>query len=358
MSVTLYKTDTKGKVRVLIMRTERNTLIQESGLLNGNLVKNERVCHGKNIGRSNETSPEDQAVQELSSKIESKIKEGYFYSMEEAIKTEVISPMLAKEYGKEKHKVDWEKAWAQPKLDGMRCHMHIGQGKLKLMSRTGTEITTVEHVIKAFEKSYLINHPDVLILDGELYAHGLSFQENMKLIKKYRGEESHVIQFHIYDQVHTEPFLTRYAHTVSHVSESVYPYVQNVFTQRVYSEEGLQSLHKAWLTNGYEGSILRWGNEPYKVGGRSSNLLKYKDFLDSKVKIVAVIPMEARPEQGIFVCTMNGEEFRATPKCSHIQKERILQEKELFIGKEIEVRYFELTDGGIPRFPVALVDLD
>jgi len=37
------------------------------------------------------------------------------------------------------------------------------------------------------------------VLDGELYAHGLGFQTNMKLIKKYREGESEKIKLHIYD---------------------------------------------------------------------------------------------------------------------------------------------------------------
>jgi hypothetical protein len=30
-------------------------------------------------------------------------------------------PMLAKVYEKEKAKIDWDNAYVQPKLDGMRC---------------------------------------------------------------------------------------------------------------------------------------------------------------------------------------------------------------------------------------------
>ena len=144
-------------------------------------------------------SAEEQALSEIESSIAQKLDKAYFRTQQEAEEEEVILPMLAKVFDKEKKKIVWgsEKApvWVQPKLDGMRCLAIIKNGTVTLMSRGGKEITTMTHI--AADLSPLNN----MILDGELYAHGLSFQENMKLIKKYRPGESTKVKYHVYDMV-------------------------------------------------------------------------------------------------------------------------------------------------------------
>ena len=184
----IYKKDSKGKIRVLHVFTEGSTLVQESGIVNGKLVQHSSECAGKNIGKSNETTPEEQALSEAMSKIETKMTEGYFNSVEDAEEKggeKVILPMLAKSYEKEIEKVDWKKAvFIQPKLDGMRCLAILKYGEVTLISRKGKIIDTVPHINNALvELSKTTN----VVLDGELYAHGKTFQENMRLLKKNRG---------------------------------------------------------------------------------------------------------------------------------------------------------------------------
>jgi hypothetical protein len=48
----------------------------------------------------------------------------------------------------------------------------------------------------------------------------------------------------------------------------------------------------------------------------------------------------------------NGKEFKATPKASHAERSQILINGDSYKGKLATVRYFSLTDEGIPRFPV------
>lgn len=199
----IYKKDTKGNIRYLNIEADGDNIIQRSGILDTeNEVEHVKKAKPKNIGKANATTAEQQAILEVESTITSKLQEGYFTSIKEAEEQIVILPMLAKSYKDEVKKIDWNNCFIQPKFDGMRCLAHIKKdGSVTLISRDGRIIENMDHIVKE-----LSNIKQDIILDGELYAHGLSFQENMKLIKKYREGETEVIEYHIYDIITSEPF--------------------------------------------------------------------------------------------------------------------------------------------------------
>jgi DNA ligase-1 len=340
----LYKKDSKGKIRIFEIKTNYAILVQRSGLKDGKLVEHIKVCKGKNIGKSNETTPEQQAILEMESEAKSKLTEGYFKTVKEAEDEVVILPMLAKSYNDEKHKIDWSNCYIQPKLDGMRCLAKITkEGYVTLISRDGKIIQNMEHIMDELSRI----RQDV-ILDGELYAHGLTFQENMKLLKKYRLGETEKIKYHIYDLVSDKQFSER----------NIRSYIKNlntceeVSTYKITSEIQLKAFHSQFVEMGYEGSIIRWGNEGYKVNGRSSYLLKYKDFQDIALPIIDITPNDSNPLHGTPHFELNGKSFKAGCKMSHDDRADLLKNGGNYIGKMAEIRYFELTNDGIPRFPV------
>lgn len=344
----IYKKDSSGKIRYLEISNDGHFVVQESGVVGtNNPVINRSACEAKNVGKSNATTPESQAYIEAQAKLTEKMRLGYFNSIEEAQEKggkDFLLPMLAKDFKKEMKKVTFP-CYVQPKLDGMRA---LGTEEA-LMSRTGKEIDTLKHIV-------LADLEDV-VLDGELYAHGISFQENMKLIKKYRPHLTEQVKYHVYDIVMDAPFRDRYAKLLS-VAVNI-PHVYIVETHLIESKEQLISLHQQFIAEGYEGTMVRHSEEGYAVNKRSSQLLKYKDFLDEAYKVVDVVPSESRPEQGVIVCAKISEgvvvaTFNCGMKFSHAEREEILANKQNYIGKMAEVRFFEYTDAGIPRFPVCV----
>lgn len=344
MRKTIYKIDSEGRERMVRISTQGAEVIMESGLLAGNLVENRYACTGKNVGRANETTPEQQAELEAESRIAAKLKEEYFETIEEARSQsrQVLLPMLAKDYKKEFKKVKFP-CFAQPKLDGMRCLATSST----MTSRQNTPIDTMSHIQTALRLAGIGE-----VLDGELYAHGLSFQENMKLIKKQRVEST-MVTYHVYDLVSDEPFEKRYA-KLARLVEGVRN-VELVPTFVINNEEDLKRYHAKFLGEGYEGTIVRWGTQGYEVNKRSSGLLKYKDFLDVACEVIDVVPSERRPEQGVAVCRFeNGNTFQCGMKFPHAEREEILRNKADYIGRTAELRFFEYTDDGMPRFPVCV----
>lgn len=342
---TIYKKDTSGKIRYLKTWTDGSILHQVTGVVGTeNPVPHQKICTPKNVGRSNETSGAEQAILEMNSLIAEKVKGGYFDSIENAQDGEVILPMLAKEYGKEKKKIQWP-VLTQPKFDGMRA-----LGDQELISRKGSIIETVPHIIKVI--------PEIPFhLDGELYGHGIGFQENMRLTKKYRPGESEVIKYCVYDVVSEDPYTKRYLQfmdwwTKDNNDKLYGDVIVAVGFTLCKNQAELDVQHAQNLANGFEGTMVRWGNEPYKINGRSSNLLKYKDFLDRACEIVDIEPAKDRPTWGVPVFEIDGKRFRAGMKFSHAEREEFLAHKQKYIGQIGELRFFEYSEDGIPRFPV------
>lgn len=349
-SKTVYKKDTKGKLRFLTVSSDAGYLVQESGIVGGKSTPKRSLCKAKNVGRANETTIEEQARSEAESKIVNKMDSGYFDTIDEAMTETVILPMLAKSYDKETKKVVFP-CLVQPKLDGIRCLIIIKDGSVSMISRTGKEITTMPHILGEVQTSGLNN----IVLDGELYAHGESFQENMKLIRKYRPGETERVKFRWYDVVEDSSFEDRLLAIRTVLDYRTFEHIESVVTSYVYNMKDITDLHIWFLEEGYEGTMIRWGDEGYKVGGRSSNLLKYKDFLDEAYTVVDVMPSDKNPEQGVVVCDLgDGRTFGCGMKFSHAEREEILANKEEYIGQTAEIRFFEYTDDGLPRFPVCV----
>lgn len=354
-----FKKDSKGKIRLYRIYTDDADLVKETGLLDGKLKEDRKTCKGKNIGRANETTPEQQAVLEMESDFLKKLDTGYFKTVEEAQNEEVILPMLAKEFGKEEHKINWGNAKAQFKLDGMRCLMVIDRdGQNKLISRQGKEILTLPHLSEDMShlKGGLIPGGK-LIFDGELYVHGESFQENMRLLKKYRPGESEKIRFFCYDMVSDNPFAHRYFYLKEYLRNREAQGVEHIDildTVDVSSRAEVEEYHAKAISEGYEGVMVRWGSEGYKVNGRSSNLLKFKQFDDIALPVQEVIPNDANPEHGTPVFELNGNVFKAGVRMSHDERTKLMSNSEEYIGQTAEIRYFGTSETGVPRFPVVV----
>jgi len=351
---TLYTKDSTDNIRFWTILTEGSDIVQKSGVVGtDNPVEHRKTAKAKNVGRANETTPEEQAISEMESKIKAKKRKGYFDTKKEAEITEVIEPMLAKSYGNHAKKVVWDDekkpVYVQPKLDGMRCLAIIRKDKITLMSRGGKEITTLDHI-----KASLDPIKSDMVLDGELYAHGKSFQENMKLIKKYREGKTEEVTYHIYDTISDADYSYRYG-VIQRVGKKLdSANIKIIKSRLVTSEADLRNFHAEFLAEGYEGTMIRHNTSGYKIGGRSADLLKYKDFLDEAFEVIDVVPADARPEHGIVVCSIEDLIFRAPLKGSHDEREALLKNKEDFIGQKAEIRFFERTDAGIPRFPVCV----
>jgi DNA ligase-1 len=268
--------------------------------------------------------------------------------------------MLAGSFDKRKDKVVYP-VDVQPKLDGVRCLAYWDGDSVKLMSRGGKQWNCCDHIIKELE----IVLPKDWVLDGELYIHGSTFQEITKLVKKLRPESVNV-EFHVYDvpragYEQTEIGGSTWSNrkiSLELMDEFVDKCKTLVFVESHYAtcEEDVYKLQSQFLEDGYEGAIVREFDGEYKFGYRSNKLLKVKNFMDSEYKITDFTTGIGRFEGSIvWMCeTKDGQSFKVVPQGTMEERQETYQNADNHIGDMLKVKYFELTDDGIPRFPVGL----
>jgi ATP-dependent DNA ligase len=369
---TLYKKNTQGKieqwtVQVVTVSNKfdhygvKVTFGEKGGKLQEKVFY---IGSGKNIGKKNETSVQEQAWLEAEAKHNKKLKQGYVKDIKAARAGETdsiikggIIPMLAHSYDDYYEKVEFP-CYVQPKLDGQRCiAIRDNKKKVTLWTRTRKPITSCPHVVKELEQ-ILLHVEGEVALDGELYHHELKdkFEELMSAVRKEKpSEASQSIQFHVYDcAVHPEgavDFSLRNAflETLPDWCESV----KFVPTALCYKADVLEKIHDAYVKEGYEGMMVRSCTGLYE-NKRSKHLLKFKKFQDAEFPIQGVLP--GKDNTVVFKCkTKAGTTFEATMSGDKKNNQKYLKDSSLWKGKKLTVKFQGLTGkNGVPRFPVGL----
>jgi len=361
---TVYKKTSTGKIqqwRAWVETTATGFLLKvESGQTDGKLTE----TAGRIIdeGKQKRTAQE-QAIFEANSKLKKKRDEAYFDTIE-AAKTQVkLLPMLAHSFTKRKHNINYP-AIVQRKFDGVRCLAKLNSdGTVTLMSRKGKEFTHLNHI----KADVAANNSDTnLVLDGELYSDTLTFQELVGLVKRVtlkpgNDEQMLEVSLRVYDCVELNneaDFTDRYL-TITNLTEGA-EYLSLVENVRVSTESEIHAAQARFVEEGYEGAMVRNLTGAYAIGKRSANLQKVKTFLDGEYPIVG-FTQGTGGETGcvIWECsTPDRQTFRVRPRGTQEDRKVLFQNGSDYVGQQLTVRYQELTDDGVPRFPVGIAIRD
>lgn len=309
-------------------------------------------CEPKNVGRANATTAEQQAIKEAISKWQKQVRMKYSPDLAAAGQTARLKPMLAENYQNHKHKLTYPVA-IQPKLDGLRCLIHLKDGKVMMQSRGG-KYYPLPHIEEE------IRYPlqcggETLVLDGELYLHGASLQTITSLAKRPREESRQLLYciYDVFDLKYTE-MTWWYRHQMLKDffrSSGSFTSIWEVPTVNVENEQRIIHYHRAFAEDGYEGAIIRTYGGLYKEGYRSPDLLKFKDWQDDEYVVKGWYCGKGKFENvPMFICvTPEGKEFAVTPVGSQSERLEMLQNANSYIGKMMKVKYLDKTDEGAPK---------
>jgi len=365
---TLYIRDSKGKERQWSVTTSGPNVIVSFGLVGGKIQSKTTTAKAKNIGKSNETTPDHQALLEAQSKWNKQVdREDYHQDIDLA--GNQLRPMLALDYNKVPHRVDWTQALGQPKLDGLR--LTVGNrfvpggyipGEFEMLTRKG-EVYNVRHLVDPchtlLERVNVLAKGQCLAVDGEAYLHGMSLQQIISRAKRYQKHLTDQLEFHLFDLV--IPGM-RFAERHRILTEAIYScdydprLLQLVQCVELEDEAHMKEMHGIYTQKGYEGLMIRHAHSEYAIASRSPDLFKYKHFLDIECKIVKM--WEDNNGNAMLTCQFNAgnseTEFGCTPKRTHVERKEMLKHPDKYIGKWIKVKYQDLTDDGMPQFPIGL----
>ena len=374
MKTTLYQLDTNNNVKVWNIDVQdmgqySETIIESGRLDSENLVKTvTKIDSGKNIGKANETDHYYQALAEMQSKIDSQLRKGYVYKLEDAksssiLGSGILSPMLAHKYCKdgsqsssktlEQLGLAGKEIIVQPKLDGNRCMIKLhGDGNVAMYTRKGDVMPVqLDHIIDDLKGRDFTNP---VILDGELYSDEISFNTLNGLIKRIKAapeeiEKRKLIKFHLYDVMLEYGYEFRLGFIKKFASNNIII----VESRKIIATIGnIQDNLESFLLDGYEGLIIRVLNRGYE-NKRSWTLLKAKVFEDAEFELVGFQEDVRGGFVGAFIVKdKKGAVFNAGSSGQSVEvRTEMWNNQKDYIGKMATIAYFGLSEYNIPRFP-------
>ena len=256
----------------------------------------------------------------------------------------------------EKRIADKESVGVEPKLDGIRCFAIVKEGSALLYARSGKLITNFddtigEELIKLGDGCY----------DGEIM--GKDFIDLMR--QAYRKENVDVSDTYLalFDYLPLEEWETResklttrqrYLELVTRIGLN-FPlrYLRKVSRVHVDADyEVIKALHDKYVSNGYEGAMVKDLDAPYKFG-RGPEVMKLKAFHDVDLTVERLIEGTGKHsgKLGSVVVNYHGVEVQVGSGFSDELRDTIWSTPDMFVNRTIEVRYQEVTPDGSLRFP-------
>ena len=364
------------------------TLITESGELGGHLKSNQKILSNiKLSSKKGITSLEKYAEEQAKKLFNNKKREGYIEynnnnnnnneneinnaetqkkieeenenSINKKITIRTYYPMLAHRYNEKKGDIKFP-CFVQPKLDGVRCVV-VGN---KLYSRNGNRFPVLPHI----ENELKLYNKNNLILDGELFTDDINFEKIVGLVKKYKKSEedeknSLKIYLNVFDYIDSKlPFNKRLINLNQFFEKNKnMKYIKQVKTEECPQEKNIEEFLEKYTKEKYEGLIIRNKSGLYEENTRSVHLQKLKKFIDEEFEIIDYTTPDQGKEVGcvIWICrTKEGKQFSVRPSGNYQERKKLYREAKKYIGKMLTVRYQELTNGHVPRFPVGVTIRD
>jgi DNA ligase-1 len=374
---TLYRTNDKGQtVQWRAFATEDDDgcafLCTESGQVNGKMKRSKREI--SKAGRQDTVY--EKAKYDAKKKWQDKQdKEGYVEDLANAAQaqtqdedgaTEVpVLPMLANKAVIQREKgmvkgITWP-CLVQPKIDGFRCVSRITGGSA-LLSRKNIPFIGFGSLRDILDNLGL---PDSgfgsgrFHLDGELFVDEVGFNALSSVVKRGQHHKDHdpqEVQYRVFDCFDLDhmdtPFGARQQFLKDLLGDGR---VHALETMEAASLAQADALMQQFLGEGHEGLMFRCPKSPYVLRKRSPHLLKYKEFHDDEFEIVGFKEGQGDDEGTVVwecVTKDGAKTFSVRPMGTREHRAHLFEHGNDYIGRKLTVKYQELSEDNVPRFPV------
>lgn len=250
--------------------------------------------------------------------------------------------------------------FASPKFDGYRCLAVINNGNVTLYSRSGTEFTNFPSIVDSLEKSFPSSS---LVLDGEIMSDDFQAMQKSAFANK-RGTTVGDVKFFVFGYVPysewvSKDFKMKTSDRLNELLGIDYSFLDNVV---MVSHKLIDNIDDAYkfeaecLEQGFEGAMLL-PDIPYYLGKKSNKLLKLKTMQSQDCRVTGFYEGEKGTRNegtlgGLELLQENLIACNCGTGFSDEDRSYIWNNKEEFIGRVAEIKYQELTEDQVMRFPV------
>lgn len=326
-----------------------------------------------------------QAILEVTKKYEDRLNKHF--------NKELIPPMLLKvmdtDMSREKFAAIDDEWYIQRKYNGVRALAKQNNNEVILYSRRlhYYNVPTIEAALKPI----LMKHKSIII-DGELYMPHTHLQIISGIVRGSDNEAKKKLIYVIYDFYNPDKPQLTYTERMQLLDDMLGPssrqkipglidipaangVLYSVPTYKIGNSkntnkflETLDKKYKEFLSEGYEGAVIRRASGPYEPSfhGRLSDMIfKHKPHLTSEFKCVGYMDGRGKDKGAIiWICkTKNGREFNVRPKMTDNERRKIYDElkknpnlfDKKYKNKDLTIEYAELSIDGVPQQPRALV---
>ena len=256
----------------------------------------------------------------------------------------------------EKRLNKWEPPYiVQPKYDGVRCRAIPTEAGYMLLSSEENIIWSVPEINVALDCTKLN-----VELDGELYCHGMTFDQIISITSRTRNLSSlrDQIRFHLFDVVTEAPQFERLRSVIDYGKLS-----DSIISAPFWVCNNLDEITRVYdklVADGYEGIIVRHYLNLYERR-RSRWVMKFKPKQEDSYEVVGFkeeLDKYGNPKDtlGALICRSgDGEVFHVGTGFTEERRREIWEARGILADSTIfaKVKYQHITTGRkVPRFPV------
>lgn len=252
--------------------------------------------------------------------------------------------------------------YVQPKLNGIRAIWNPKSKKLQ--TRNGIEITSCPHIVKDLYRLVRKGSPpDVECFDGEIYCHDMPFSQINGLVQQEKpSKETKRLSFNVFD-IAVGAMAKRavsFQQRLRLIDESSSPFglkytenVKEVETLKVTNRVNILSFYNQFLSEGYEGIIIRDPESSYEFDSKGYWMLKIKPEFELEAVLVgfkeACVTSKNESTFGSLILELEDGSLFGCSGLTNAERKRLWKEKP--IGQKITIKYDQLSDKGIPLMP-------
>lgn len=277
----LYKvSQSTGKVQVWLAYADGAEVVTEYGEKGGKIQRKSFTAEAKNVGRSNETSPEEQAQKEVDALYVAQVKNKHYReSVAEAVTDAqaCVVPMHLHNYKNHPNKIIFP-CWGQRKMDGSRANLQQGIMYSKIGLVEELKIARIKEAVEVLS----------LTADCEAYIHGLGLQDIRSAWLK-NNENSHRVKLTVFEiPVEDVSFEDRVVmmRSLEHRILDAYPEYVDLFEFEypvwLSTKEEAEAFHDQAVLDGYEGVVYTNEGSIYEFGKKVYHKQKSKRRFDAE----------------------------------------------------------------------------